>query len=918
MKKLLLLFLLVYSGNIIAQSTETIYLSGTGSDKTVDWDFFCTKGRNSGKWSKIAVPSNWELQGFGTYNYGHDKPLADEQGLYKYKFKVPADWKNKVVSIVFEGSMTDTRVAINGISAGDVHQGAFYRFKYDISKLLKFGAQNLLEVTVSKMSANVSVNEAEREADYWVFGGIFRPVYLEAVPQKHIERVAIDAKADGSLLLELHLQGNATGSTVSGSIVSLDGKPLGQLPAVETGPNQEKVILKTSFKEAKLWNPEYPNLYEALISLKDASGTVHQVKQRFGFRTVEVKERDGIYVNGEKIMFRGVCRHSSWPTTGKALNKSLSIQDVNLMKDMNMNAVRMSHYPPDQHFLDVCDSLGLFVLDEISGWQYPPYDTEVGKKIVKETVIRDVNHPSIVLWDNGNEGGFNPELRGEFALYDPQQRKVIEPWATLNGMNTHHYIPYNYGVSECFNGTDIFFPTEFLHGLFDGGHGAGLDDYWNLMRANPLSAGGFLWVFADEGVVRRDKSDSIDCRGNLAPDGIVGPYREKEGSFYSIKDIWSPVQFEKKLINGDFNGVLTIENRFLYTALHDCKFTCELIDYTGSFPGLGKNSIPVNIDFDKLSPGSKGKFRLELPANWKEYDVIKVVATDPHGRNINTWTWTISLPARVANKIVKAEGPAAEMKEEQNLVVVQTGDATFKFDKATGLLVGVQRKDKKISFANGPVFEGLNAKFKELKYWKEGDSVVVEAIYNERPQCSVKWTIMPGGWLQLDYSYKPSGAADFWGVSFKYPDTLVTGATYLGNGPYRVWKNRMRGPVFDLYSKKYNNTVTGESWDYPEFKGYFSNFYAVQIQTREMPFTIVSATENLYLHLFTPQVPKKAAGGVTPPFPGGDISFLHAISAIGTKFSKPESSGPQGWKNEFNPNRNTASLSGKLFLKFGE
>lgn len=162
-----LIILLVLAGvftSAAAQNTEIKYLSGTGSDKTVDWDFFCTKGRNSGKWTKIAVPSNWELQGFGTYNYGHDKPLADEQGLYKYKFQVPASWKNKQINIVFEGSMTDTKVMINGVQAGEIHQGAFYRFKYDITKLLKFGGNNLLEVTVNKMSANTSVNQAEREA----------------------------------------------------------------------------------------------------------------------------------------------------------------------------------------------------------------------------------------------------------------------------------------------------------------------------------------------------------------------------------------------------------------------------------------------------------------------------------------------------------------------------------------------------------------------------------------------------------------------------------------------------------------------------------------------------------------------------------------------------------------------------------
>ena len=134
------------------------------------------------------VPSNWELQGFGTYNYGRDYrkddvEVAEEHGRYKHQFEVPSSWKGKTVNIVFDGSMTDTRVKINGKSAGEMHQGAFYRFKYDISKLVKYGQSNLLEVDVAKRSANESVNKAEREADFWIFGGIFRPVFWKCFPK---------------------------------------------------------------------------------------------------------------------------------------------------------------------------------------------------------------------------------------------------------------------------------------------------------------------------------------------------------------------------------------------------------------------------------------------------------------------------------------------------------------------------------------------------------------------------------------------------------------------------------------------------------------------------------------------------------------------------------------------------------------
>src|SRR5450759_3445128 len=223
------LFTLILFGflSISAQKTEILYLSGLDKDHTVQWDFFCTNGRNSDKWSKIAVPSNWELQGFGSYLYGKPNLIANEKGLYKYEFTVSKNWKMKEVFIVFEASMTDTEVKINGKPAGPVHQGAFYRFKYDITDLIKYGEKNLLEVTVSKESANESINRAERISDYWVFGGIFRPVYLEAVPKQFIDHIAINAKADGSFYMVVYTEGTGNAKKVPAQVRPLDVTPCG-------------------------------------------------------------------------------------------------------------------------------------------------------------------------------------------------------------------------------------------------------------------------------------------------------------------------------------------------------------------------------------------------------------------------------------------------------------------------------------------------------------------------------------------------------------------------------------------------------------------------------------------------------------------------------------------------------------------
>src|ERR1051325_5726051 len=189
-KTILFLFLISCFVGANAQQTIVQYLSGIDKDHTKNWDFMINQGRNAGKWSTIPVPSCWEMQGFGTYSYYEDVKNGNETGIYKHSFTVSPQHRGKKIFIVFEASMTDTELEINGQSAGPVHQGGFYEFKYDVTNLLNFGAPNLLKVTVSKKSANNSINRAERQADFWLFGGIFRPVYLQILPQSFIERTA--------------------------------------------------------------------------------------------------------------------------------------------------------------------------------------------------------------------------------------------------------------------------------------------------------------------------------------------------------------------------------------------------------------------------------------------------------------------------------------------------------------------------------------------------------------------------------------------------------------------------------------------------------------------------------------------------------------------------------------------------------
>jgi len=889
-----------------AQETQKVYLSGTGSDHTVNWQFYCTGGMNSGKWATIAVPSNWELQGFGKYNYGLDKDSlkGKESGMYKYQFKVPAAWKGKDIKLVFEGSMTDTRVKINGESAGPIHQGSFYRFKYDITSLLKYGEANLLEATVDKYSANASVNGAERKGDFWIYGGIYRPVYLEATSQQHISHVAVNGLANGELTANVFLENATINSIVTGQVYTLTGQKVG-LPFNAKVSREDSVVhLKGFALKPQLWSPEFPNLYNVVFTLTSNGKVIHVVKQRFGFRTIEFREHDGIYLNNVKIKFKGVNRHSFWPSTGRALNKGISIADVKLIKDMNMNAVRMSHYPPDTHFLDVCDSLGLFVLDELTGW-HNYYDTQVGSKLVKEMVERDVNHPSVVIWDNGNEGGFNFDLDHLFGEYDIQKRPLIHPWSIFRGINTQHYINYDYGTATNLHGHDVTFPTEFLHGLYDGGAGAGLDDFWELMYHTPLSAGGFIWAFLDEDVVRTDKGNILDSDGDHAPDGIVGPYREKEGSYYAIKEIWCPIHMEPREVTSQFNGQLRFENRYLFANTKQCSFSYKLADLDNPYHKAVTASKTGSIPSPDVAPGQYGNLQMQLPVGWQNYDVLYVTAYGPDHHELFTWSYPLSSHDKITKRMITLTGTTKPIiKETDSLYKVSSNGIDVEFNRNSGMLVSVKNEKGKLPFNNGPVLaEGFEKTgFQKLVYHYDGDNLIVEATFEKKAnEAALKWTIYPSGWIKLTVKYWPIGEeGNMLGFSFSYPEKDVKGVTYMGDGPYRVWKNRMKGTSLNVWNKTYNNTMTGQpdGMEYPEFKGYYSNLYWMKLNTTSQPITIVCDNRDVFMRLFTPAAPKKVYN-TAPTFPSGDISFMNGITPIGTKSQKPDKLGPQGFPNKY-------------------
>lgn len=1009
--------------------TERQYLSGHGPEDAVPWEFSVTGGRRAGEQTTIPVPSNWEQQGFGTYDYGQGSdPKGNEHGLYRLKFNVPDNWKNRRIRLVFEGVMTEATVKVNGKSVGSPHIGGFYRFSYDVSTTVKFdtGAANLLEVDVAKVASNAETERAERGGDYWVFGGIFRPVWLEADPVRAIEHIAIDARADGNFAADVTLHTVREPTRLDGpslvpehleaQILDPAGHEVGgvfkaAIPAGGIG----RLHVSSHVDVPRLWTSETPQLYTLKISRLRGTEVLHTVTQRFGFRTFEVRDGEGLFLNGQRVLLKGVDRHSFRADTGRTLSRADCYDDVRLIRSMNMNAVRMSHYPPDEAFLEACDELGLYVLDELSGWQ-AAHGTEIGRLLVRAMVERDVNHPSILFWDNGNEGGFNRDLDGEYPLYDPQQRRVLHPWDPFGGVDTRHYPNYEDLVRRL-KGPNLVMPTEVLHGLYDGGAGAGLADYWQAISTSPVGAGAFIWVFADEGIARTDQNGRIDVFSTYAPDGIVGPRHEKEGSYYTVREVWSPVQIAAPVLDEKFSGSLTVSNHYDFTSLAQCRFEWRLLRFPGPFDRETNAKVlsQGQLVSPAIVPHATGQLPLNLPANWREADALAITTIGPGKEELWTSTWAV-LPATTRPPAVAASQPDSSPKTTTTVGEIQlsVGTTIAKFDAATGTLRSFQHDGKTSALANGPyvafarpesagpiewypftnedtggavqirrLAEPRPASILEIELeftkvvayagfkleispdgvvWKTlydgtrrngdgknfafppqnvvavrmseirdnlGHSIVVKSVKlgyaaarfpvisrepgtvtsgtANDPQSGdsvawvetrgtagfdhFRWTLHPDGSLKLDYDYALDGDFIYHGISFDHPEKEMTSLRWLGAGPYRVWQNRLQGTWLGVHEIARHDLQPGDAWGYPEFQGMFAGLHWARLNTTTEPLTVTSSANDLYLRVGTPRINHAFT---TVEFPAGDISFLHAIPGIGSKFILPDKSGPSG------------------------
>ena len=565
-------------------------------------NFFAVKYDDS-QWKDFPVPGLFEFNGYGdrTYkNIGYawatqfdpNPPYISElnnyTGSYRRTFELPADWKGKDVYFHVGSATSNLTLWVNGKYVG-YSEDSKVAAEFNISKYLKPG-KNLIAMQVMRWCDGSYFEDQ----DYWRFTGIAREVYLYARPKLHAADVRLNAGLennfkDGVLDYQISLQGGK--SDVAITLCDKDGKQIAQA----TGA---KGTIKVP--NVKPWTAETPNLYKVFITLKNKQGVSEVIPQKVGFRNVEIKNAQ-LLVNGQPILVKGADRHEIDPDGGYVVSVERMIQDIKIMKQLNINAVRTCHYPDDPRWYDLCDEYGLYITaeanleshgmgyDEKSLAKFPEYivpHIERNEGNVKPLI----NHPSIIVWSLGNESGYGVNFEKAYdwvKAYDKTRPVQYERGGYDSKTDIHcpMYIGYEESESYCkSNGTKPYIQCEYAHAM--GNSMGGFKEYWDLIRKYPKYQGGYIWDFVDQGV--RDKSPitgkeiftyggdygrypasdyNFNCNGIISPDRRLNPHAYEVQ--YYLQNVWIK---DLDAANGTFN----VYNEHFFKNIDDLKLTAAV------------------------------------------------------------------------------------------------------------------------------------------------------------------------------------------------------------------------------------------------------------------------------------------------------------------------------------------------------
>jgi len=542
-------------------------------------------------WVSLNVPGNWEIAGLSVATYNQPDNAS---GAYRLWFDVPSSWEGREVRLAFDGVQNGAEFWLNGNPVmvdepswgrGNYHEGGWTAFQVDLTPQIKFGAKNLLAVRVTKNTRSADLDTG----DYFFLGGIHRTVKLFSVPKTHVDDVTVQTRLLDGNRAEVKVLTSIAGndvSTVSMQLKDVDGE-------TETKIEKGCATLVQIVPQPKLWSAEFPNLYQLNLKLKDASGkTIEKISQRIGIREISIK--NGVFlVNGVPVKMAGVCRHDVFPTEGTAVGPDLWRKDITLMKGANINAIRTSHYPYGAGFYDLCDELGMYVVDEL------PYcwcDTDrtdmrpAFEQRARETVRRDKNHPSVVAWTIGNENraGSNLQVAADLVKQlDPTRPRNVS-W--FNGEKYHvefddsHYSPPSSFAKDNEHSVQTGQPHIHLENpntwdvrlAADAGMwerwGTVMQREWDACYKYDTVPGLFPFEWQDRAVADHYPTKLYSYFPEtginlLKIKGLVDGFRNPRPSLYEVKMVYSPVQVGNTIDAATEDLSFAVTNRYSFTDL---------------------------------------------------------------------------------------------------------------------------------------------------------------------------------------------------------------------------------------------------------------------------------------------------------------------------------------------------------------
>ncbi len=635
---------------------------------------------NDKNWDEIDVPSNWQMRGYdipiytninypysvGKENIPNISHSYNPVGSYRRNFEIPENWSGREVFLHFAGVKSAFYVWVNGEMVG-YSQGSMEPAEFDITKLVKSG-KNLLAVEVYRWSDGSYLEDQ----DMWRFSGIYRDVYLFSAPKVHIRdffaQYSLDKEYQDVLLkLRIKVRNYASESVndykIEVFLLDKDEQYKDSNILVQTLVNipindESLVQLEKKILNPKKWSAEIPNLHDLIICLKDSEENVMEVEHcKIGFRSIELGGDGSFKINGSPVILKGVNRHEYDPDHGRAIPYNRMVQDIEILKQNNINAVRTSHYPNHPAWYDLCDEYGIYVLDECNLESHglreilpasdPKWTNACVDRMVR-MVERDKNHPCVVIWSLGNEAGMGENFKkmkeaalsidstrpihyeGDYAaeITDILSNMYLSP-QKLERMVKNRKFQTPSGTIKFEEGhVKPHLLCEYAHAM--GNSLGNFQEFMDVFEKYPNAIGGFIWDFVDQGL-RKFTDDGKEFwayggdygdepnDGNFCINGILLPDRKPNPSLHEVKKVYQNIKIEPIEL---LNGMVSIINKYQFLPLNFVEFSWELtangiviqqgkLDNQDIHPGKKKE---IKIPFIKPDPAPNTEYNLKISA----------------------------------------------------------------------------------------------------------------------------------------------------------------------------------------------------------------------------------------------------------------------------------------------------------------